>query len=171
MKKLLFLFSLVFSLALVNAQTQKGSKFLEVGTSFTPSTVSSTGISFSTSDKLNTFNVGAEGGYFVAKDFAVKAGLGYGDVSYDGTNLGSTFSYKVGVKYYAGSKIPLGVDFNGADVKGASQNPSYVGLSGGYAWFVGNRVSFEPNIRYDISTNDTFKNVFSAGLGINLFFR
>ena len=65
----------------------------------------------------------------------------------------------------------LGVDFNGADVKGASQNPSYVGLSGGYAWFVGNRVSFEPNIRYDISTNDTFKNVFSAGLGINVFFK
>lgn len=171
MKKLLFLFSLVFSLALVNAQTQKGSKFLEVGTSFTPSTVSSTGISFSTSDKLNTFNVGAEGGYFVAKDFAVKAGLGYGDVSYDGTNLDSAFSYKVGVKYYAGGFVPLSVDVNGASIKDSDVNPNYVGLSAGYAWFVGNRVSFEPNIRYDISTVDAFKNVFSAGLGINVFFK
>ena len=171
MKKLLFLFSLVFSLALVNAQTQKGSKFLEVGTSFTPSTVSSTGINFSTSDKLNTFNVGAEGGYFVAKDFAVKAGLGYGDVSYDGENLGSAFSYKVGVKYYAGGFVPLGVDLNGADVKGSNSNPNYVGLSAGYAWFVGDQVSFEPYGRYDISTNNDYKNVFSLGLGINIFFK
>lgn len=170
MKKLLLTFSLVFGLAFASAQTEKGNTFLEVGTSFTPSTVSSTGINFTTSDKLNTFNVGAEGGYFVADGLAFKAGLGYGDVNYDGENLGSAFSYKVGVKYYAGGLFPLSVDFNGADIRGAYQNPNYVGLSAGYAWFVGNQVSFEPQARYDISTKDAYKNVFSLGLGINIFF-
>ena len=171
MKKLFLAFSLMLACTFATAQTQQGGKFLEVGTSFTPSTVSSTGINFTTTDKLNTFNVGAEGGYFVADNLALKAGLGYGDVAYDGENLGSAFSYKVGVKYYAGGFIPLGVDFNGAEVKGANENPNYVGLSAGYAWFVGDRVSFEPTLRYDLSTNDTYKNVFSAGLGINVFFK
>lgn len=171
MKKLLLLFSLVFTFALGSAQTQQGSKFLEVGTSFTPSTVSSTGINFTTSDKLNTFNVGAEGGYFIVDNLAVKAGLGYGDVAYDGNNLGSAFSYKAGVKYYAGGFIPLGVDVNGASIKDSDVNPNYVGLSAGYAWFVGDRISLEPQARYDISTVDAFKNVFSVGLGINVFFK
>lgn len=170
MKKFLMLFSIML-IGLLSAQTQQGSKFLEVGTSFTPTTVSSTGINFTTSDKLNTFNVGAEAGYFVANNLALKAGLGFGDVSYDGTSLGSAFSYKVGAKYYAGGVFPVGVDYNGADVKGSNDNPSYVGLSAGYAWFLGDRVSFEPTLRYDISTNDTYKNVFSAGLGINIFFK
>ncbi len=171
MKKLLLSLSLFLAFAFTNAQTQQGNKFLEVGTSFTPSTVSSTGINFTTSDKLNTFNVGAEGGYFVADNLALKAGLGYGDMSYDGENLGSAFSYKVGMKYYAGGFVPLGVDFNGADVKGSNSNPNYVGLSAGYAWFVGDQVSFEPHGRYDISTNSDYKNVFSLGLGINVFFK
>lgn len=171
MKKLLLSLSLFLAFAFTNAQTQQGSKFLEVGTSFTPTTVSSTGINFTTTDKLNTFNVGAKGGYFVANNFALKAGLGYGEVAYDGTNLGSAFSYKVGVKYYAGGLFPLSVDFNGADVKGANENPNYVGLSAGYALFLGDRVSFEPQARYDISTKNAFKDVFSLGLGINVFFK
>ena len=170
MKKLLVLFSVMLMVA-VSAQTQQGMKFLEVGTSFTPSTVSSTGINFTTTDKLNTFNVGVEGGYFVLKNLALKAGLGYGDASYDGTELGNAFSYKVGMKYYAGGFIPLGVDFNSAVIKGQDENPGYVGMSGGYAFFLGNSVSFEPTLRYDVSTNSSYKNVFSAGLGINLFLR
>jgi hypothetical protein len=36
------------------------------------------------------------------------------------------------------------------------ENPSYVGLEAGYAWFVADNVSIEPKARYNVSMNDDF---------------
>src|SRR6478736_5729572 len=46
--------------------------------------------------------------------------------------------------------------FTGASIKDYDENPSYFGLQGGYALFVGKNVSIEPGIRYNISLNNDF---------------
>jgi hypothetical protein len=44
------------------------------------------------------------------------------------------------------------VDFTGASTDGESVN--YVGVEGGYAWFVAPNIAVTPKVRYNITTND-----------------
>lgn len=156
---------LAFGFANAQEQTKKGKWLVEANTNFGATQVGNTGFQLSSVDGDTQWNLGAEGGYFVADDLAIKLGLGYGDF---GNNV---FSYKVGAKYYLLSKFPLEASFTGASYENRDENPSYFGLQGGYAWFVGPNVSIEPGIRYNISlNNDFYDDVFQFNIGFALHF-
>ncbi|WP_111307583.1 hypothetical protein [Confluentibacter sediminis] len=182
MKKLLLSAAIaVFGLSQVNAQdeavggqTSKGKWLIEANTGFSTFSESSlfqhsanTGFGLSSFDGNTTWSVGAEGGYFVMDDLAIKAGLGYTDLDFT-----SIFTYKVGAKYYILSMIPLQIDVTGATIKDADENPLWLGLQGGYAIFLGNNVSIEPGLRYSLSLNEeaTDEGVFQARIGFALHF-
>lgn len=185
MKKLsLFFFATLFGVFTVNAQenneqtfkqTSKGKWLIEANTG--SSSTGNTSFSLSTSDGSTDWSVGLEGGYFFMDDLAVKAGLGYTDKE----NIFSAFVYKVGVKYYLASKFPLGIDFTGTyiDIDAiessndfyTNDRGSWLGVQGGYAWFLGSNVSIEPALRYSITLDDSkAKSVFQALIGFALHF-
>ena len=155
MKKLFFLAAFaVFGLSTMNAQDSdngssalsEGSWLIEVNTGSWAT--GSTAFSLTSIDGNTAWSAGAEAGYFVIDNLAIKAGLGYAD---DGFNDG-IFAYKVGAKYYVDGEFPLGVDFTGISQDGESAN--WVGLQGGYAWFVAPNVSIEPTLRYNLTLDD-----------------
>jgi hypothetical protein len=167
MKKIIFAAAAVLAFGFVNAQeqTKKGKWLVEANTGFGTPMAGNTSFGLSSADGDSEWNLGAEGGYFVMDNLAVKAGLGYGDF---GVNV---FSYKVGAKYYLLNKFPLEASFTGASIEDASENPSYFGLQGGYAWFVAKNVSIEPGLRYNISlNNDFYDDVFQLNIGFALHF-
>lgn len=156
---------LAFGVANAQEQTKKGKWLVEANTNFGATQVGNTSFQLASSDGETQWNLGAEGGYFVADDLALKAGLGYGDF---GNNV---FSYKLGVKYYLLHQFPLEASFTGASIEDARENPSYFGLQGGYAWFVSKNISIEPGIRYNISmNNDFYDDVFQLNVGFALHF-
>jgi hypothetical protein len=175
MKKLVFFFA--FALLATTASfaqgeseggaTDEGGWLIEINTGF--GEVGGTSFRLWATDGNTSWSAGAEAGYFVIDDLAVKAGLGYGDTGGDGAGS-SFFSYKIGAKYYVIDVIPVGVDYSGASFKDVDENPSYLGLQGGYAWFVANNVSIEPGLRYNISLNDEFyDSAFEFNIGFVLF--
>jgi hypothetical protein len=156
---------MVFGFANAQEQTAKGKYLIEANTGFGVG-VGSTSFGLWTQDGKTVWNIGAEGGYFVADNLALKLGLGYGD-----NEVINTFSYKVGAKYYIVNKFPVEVSYNGMSVKDLDENPSYVGLQGGYAWFLGKNVSVEPGVRYNVSLNeDYYKSAFQFNVGFALHF-
>ncbi|MCB0399454.1 MAG: hypothetical protein KDD26_07485 [Winogradskyella sp.] len=153
MKKLFLAAFAVFAFASVNAQDgdsssalSKGSKLIEINTGSWAT--GSTAFSLFSVDGFTTYSVGAEGGYFVSDNLAVKVGLGYSGAD----DVDGTFVYKVGAKYYVGGEFPVGIDFTGASVDG--NNANWVGLQGGYAWFVADNVSIEPTVRYNMTLDE-----------------
>lgn len=94
--------------------------------------------------------------------------MGYSD--YDGDY--NVFAYKLGMKYYIIDQIPVGLDLTGASVKGLDENPFYLGVQGGYAWFPAKNVSIEPTLRYNVSLNDKYddKGVFQGLIGFVFHF-
>lgn len=155
---------LTFGWANAQEQTAEGKWLIETNTSFGAAQVGNTGFSLWSTDGTTTWNVGAEGGYFVANNLAVKVGLGYGDNGSD-----SSFSYKVGGKYYIANKFPVEVSYTGQTIKD-QETASFVGLQGGYAWFIGKNVSVEPGLRYNVCLNDYYKDVFQVNVGFALHF-
>jgi hypothetical protein len=155
-----------------NGATAKGKWVVEANTNFGAAHTSQTSIGFVSRDGYSRFSLGGEVGYFVANNLAIKAGLGFGSEKYEGDDASSNFSYKLGAKYYVDSKFPLQIDLNGASVKDANENPLYLGLQGGYAWFVAPNVSIEPGLRYDLSLNKDYddKGFFSGNVGFAFHF-
>jgi hypothetical protein len=153
-------------------QTAKGSFVIDANTTLGSfgGILGGSGTSFllTSADGTTIWNIGAEVGFFASNDFAFKLGLGYGD--YDGISL---FSYKIGLKYYIISRIPFQVDFSGQagnDFFG-DEKPGYIGLQAGYAFFLGDMVSLEPALRYNISTNsDNYNSLFQIQIGFSIFF-
>ncbi|MFD0861629.1 hypothetical protein ACFQ1M_05390 [Sungkyunkwania multivorans] len=143
-------------------QTDKGKWLIEANTGFGAAHPAATGIQFASSDGESTFNIGLEGGYFVMDDLAVKVGLGYNDAF-------ESFSYKIGAKYYITGMIPVQVDYSGAssDLLG---DLSFVGLQGGYAIFLGDNVSVEPGLRYNLSLEDGVEDILQLNIGFALHF-
>lgn len=143
----------VFGLSNVNAQDDaagtalaEGNWVIEVNTgSWAPG---NTAFSLTSVDGNTAYSIGAEAGYFIMDDLAIKAGLGYSD---DDFSEGS-FVYKLGAKYYIDSQFPVGVDFTGVSNDG--NNANWVGIQGGYAWFVAPNVSIEPTIRYNMTLDE-----------------
>ena len=173
--KNLFLLSIiaVFAIGSVNAQddsqTSKGKWLIEANTG--NAMLGSTGINFRSQDGDSNYNIGLDGGYFIMDDLAIKAGLGYGGFS-QGDFDTSTFSYRLGGKYYVNSMIPVTVDLTGASIKDADENPMWLGLGAGYAWFIGDNVSIEPGLRYNLSLNEDFtdEGIFQFNVGFALHF-
>ncbi|TCK69065.1 hypothetical protein DFQ05_0577 [Winogradskyella wandonensis] len=179
MKKLLFAALAVFAFSFSNAQEEggsalsKGSWVIEANTGFGGDGVAAqganTGFGLYSVDGTTVWAIGAEAGYFLADDLALKVGLGYTD--FDGS---SNFTYKLGAKYYIDSQFPVQVDLTGAssdDVFG-SENPLWLGLQGGYAWFVADNISIEPGLRYNLSLNEDFtdEGLFEFRIGFALHF-
>lgn len=166
MKKALLLLASVLAVHTVNAQnaeqTAKGKWLIETNTAFGNHLLlgSETGFRLTTVDGETIWNLGAETGYFIIDNLAVKVGLGYGDF---GTEI---FSYKLGLKYYIIGKIPVAADLNG--MSGEGFKPMFAGLQGGFAVFLGEMVSIEPGIRYNFDINDDAEG--SDGLQINVGF-
>lgn len=154
MKKLLVMAAVaVFGFTNVNAQDDdngdalsKGSFVIEANTGSWAT--GNTSFSLTSVDGNTIYSIGAEGGYFVIDNLAVKVGLGYADAD----TVDGTFVYKVGAKYYLGGEFPVGVDFTGASVDG--NNANWVGVQGGYAWFVADNVSIEPTVRYNVTLDE-----------------
>jgi len=112
------------------------------------------------------WSVGAEAGYFIIDNLALKAGFGYGEIK----GLKGEFNYKVGAKYYILGKIPVASDFTGTSSDGTTR--SWIGLQGGYAWFVAKNVAIEPALRYNILVSDSpgHKSFMQAKIGFSIFF-
>jgi len=156
-------------------QTSKGKWLIEANTGFSSGGgelgliqhTANTGFGLVSVDDTTIWSLGAEGGYFLMDDLALKAGLGYSD--YDGQ---SVFSYKLGAKYYIISQIPVQIDVNGASLKDFDENPLWLGLQGGYAIFLGENVSIEPGLRYSLSLNEDFtdEGLFEVRIGFALHF-
>ena len=172
MKKLMLFAAIVaFGLSNVNAQDdadhgaiQEGKWLIEINTGSW--TTGSKAFSLASSNDITAWSLGAEGGYFVADNLAIKAGLGYSDDGRDISGFSSAFNYKIGAKYYIVNQFPVGVDYTGSSIKDRDENPSYVGVEGGYAWFITPKVSIEPKLRYKISMNsDFYDDAFQALIG------
>ena len=164
MKKFIITLVTILSCALANGQaTTEGNWMFEVGTSvFAETTLkqgASTGINLLSTEGTTLFSLGAEGGYFIQDNLALKFGFGYSDLDF--TNF---FTYKFGLKHYAGGTIPLQVDLTGSvneDIDNGfetvdSPDPLWLGLQMGYAAFVSENIALEPTLRYNASLNNDF---------------
>ena len=173
MKKLFIAAIAVLSFGLANAQdggsqTSKGKFLIEANTG--NAMLGTTGIYFASSDGESSYNIGLDGGYFVMDNLALKVGLGYGGDSSEFSS--SLFSYRLGGKYYVMSKIPFTLDLTGASIEDANENPMWLGLGAGYAFFLGENVSIEPGLRYNHSLNENFtdKGIFQVNVGFAIHF-
>ena len=174
MKKIILTAAAVFTFGFANAQdkemdnndgqTSEGKWLIEANTgSWTTGNTSFSLLSVDGGD--TAWSVGVEGGYFIIKDLAIKAGLGYSDNGFGNT----PFNYKIGVKYYIVSQFPVGIDFTG--ISGDGNNANWVGFQGGYAWFVSDTVSIEPAIRYNATLDENKANsAFQGLIGFALHF-
>ena len=179
MKKIILLAAIaVFGFTTLNAQnddggpTSEGNWLIEANTGFGGGGgllghTANTGFGLTSFDDLTIWAIGAEGGYFVIDDLAVKVGLGYAD--FDGESI---FTYKLGAKYYVISSIPFQVDLTGASFDDADENPMWLGIQGGYAIFLGENISVEPGLRYNLSLNEDFtdEGIFEFRVGFALHF-
>lgn len=169
MKKVLFAAIAVMAFGVSNAQdqTKQGKLLIEANTG--NAMLGSTGFFYTSSDGESSYNIGFDGGYFIKDNLALKAGIGFGGDSFDDSSI---LSYRLGAKYYAMSKFPVTIDLTGASIKDAVENPMWLGIGAGYAWFLGQNVSIEPGFRYNHSLNENFtdKGVFQLNVGFALYF-
>ena len=172
MKKLFIAAFAVCAFSFSNAQddssgsTSKGKILIEANTG--NAMLGNTGFYFASSDGESTYNFGLDGGYFIADDLAIKAGLGFGGDSATDSN---TLSYRLGAKYYVNSSIPVTLDLTGASIKDAPENPLWLGLGAGYAWFITDSISIEPGLRYNLSLNEDFtdEGIFQFNIGFAIY--
>ena len=177
MKKILFTFLATIGFVAVTiaqdggGQTDEGSWLIEANTGFGGDGLAAhsanTGFTLISGGDTTIWGIGAEGGYFVIDDLALKAGLGYAD--FDGLTV---FSYKLGAKYYVISSIPFQVDITGSSIQDAPENALWLGLQGGYAIFLSDHISVEPGLRYNLSLNEDFSDegIFEFRIGFALHF-
>jgi outer membrane protein W len=169
MKKLLLTAAAVFAFGFANAQeqTKEGKWVIEANTG--SDATGSTAISFRSTEFGSNFNLGADGGYFIMDNLALKGGIAFGSDSPKGGTSVSSFAYKIGGQYYIMNKIPVGLDYTGFSSDGA--NASWVGVEGGYAFFLGSNVAITPKVRYN-NTLDKEKAIssFQGLVGFSLFF-
>ena len=154
MKKLILSAIAIMTIGLANAQeqTKKGKFLIEANTGF-GALVGATQIGFRSDEYGSSYSVGAEGGYFVMDNLAIKAGLGFLGNNPKGGTSSTAVGYKIGAKYYVINTIPVEISYNGISYTPNSGNkmPSFLGLQAGYAIFLGKNVSVEPGVRYNYS--------------------
>ena len=170
---LVLFFTLINTLTVAQDQTQSGTVFFEAGTSqFGDIGKKNPNTSFIllSSEGSTIYAVGVEGGYFISDNFALKGGLGFTNLDYS-----SYFAYKIGIKYYLGGQFPVQVDLTGATRPNPggieTPEPFWMGIQGGYAFYLNDNVSFEPALRYNISMNKDFSEsgIFELNLGFVIF--
>ena len=154
--------------------------FMSLGTIFAQLPISrgnflanarSTRFGLSFSDELTTFDIGANGGFFVIDNLAIMGGLSFTTLSiYDEsiTSLGLNF----GARYYfaqsaKGSFFTDGL-WNIQKVENVDVSLGFT-LDGGYAFFLKDNISIEPmtSLFLPFSNGDV---TFSLGAGISIYF-
>ncbi len=175
MKKL-FIFSIssLFCLTLFsqNGVTEKGSFFLETGSSLsnllTTVNIPNTGFALLIDEGEITWAIGMEAGFFPVDNLALKFGLGYSEFG----DFFSIFNYKVGTKYYIDGRAPLQIDITGANIEDNQDQPLWLGIQGGYALMLGDRVALEPTFRYNVNLNNDlgYDNIVEVRMGFVFFF-
>jgi len=153
--------------------TAQDSWVIEINTGFGESSTSNTGFSLMSRDygdeNVTAWGAGAEVGYFLIEDLALKLGLGYFDSGFEG--MDGMFNWKFGGKYYIAGQFPVGIDVNGST--GNDVSPLWLGFQAAYAWFVADNVSIEPGLRYGLGMNedagDGDFNIFGINIGFNLY--
>ena len=179
MKKIILTMAAVFALTFANAQdkkesegssqTSEGKWLIEANTGSIAT--GSTAFSFASYTGGSSYNLGLDGGYFVMENLAIKAGFGFGGSKVDGSDNVTTTTYKVGAQYYIMGKIPVGIDYTGLSQSGSDSKASWIGIEGGYAWFLGPNVAITPKVRYNSSTDKTkAESVFQGLIGFALYF-
>ncbi|WP_019038052.1 outer membrane beta-barrel protein [Psychroflexus tropicus] len=176
MKKTILVLALVLGLFSANAQDgiEKGTILVEANTG--NAMIGTTSFSFASSDGSTEYSLGLDGGYFIAENLALKAGLGYQGFNPDQGENVSAFSYRLGAKYYLANQFPITLDLTGASGDGAEnfigETPLWLGLGGGYAWFITDSISIEPGLRYNFSLNEDFSDegIFQLNIGFALYF-
>lgn len=171
-----FLTLAVFAMGLVSAQTTQNTKptarenaklATQEGNYIVG--LNTTSLGFTNVDKATNINAGVTVGAFAKDNLAIVASLGYQSLHVNSVNT-NDWTYGAGVKYYVGSILPIQVDWKGSIGNNHNPSTSFVGVQGGYAWFPFSNFSIEPTVRYDFSTKSQYQDVFSGGLGFNLFF-
>ncbi|QSS97180.1 outer membrane beta-barrel protein [Psychroflexus sp. ALD_RP9] len=176
MKKLLLLVAVLIAGISANAQEgiEKGTILVEANTG--NAMVGTTSFSFASSDGSTEYSFGLDGGYFVMDNLAIKVGLGYQGLDPDLEESTSAFSYRIGAKYYIANQFPVTLDLTGASGDAVENfngdTPLWLGIGGGYAWFVTENISIEPGLRYNYSLNEDFtdEGIFQFNIGFALFF-
>ncbi len=173
MKKVILILAVVLGFSYASAQdegssspTSQGTWLVEVNTGFGSFNAgnglgqigSNTGFGYGNyGDGGSSFGGGVEGGYFVAENFVAKAGLGFSTFDSDDDTIDTNaFSYMLGTKYYIVGKFPVQLALRGATIKDAEENPLWMGLQGGYAWYLNDFMALEPGIAYHFSLNDNY---------------
>jgi hypothetical protein len=175
MKKIIMTAIAVAGFAFANAQskdtgsgqTAKGKFLIEANTGF--GAPGATSFQFSNSDGASEYNIGVEGGYFVADNLALKVGLGFGGTSPKEGDGVTQLGYKIGAKYYIMGMIPVAADFFGTKPNEGDANNG-IGFQGGYAIFLGDNVSIEPGIRYNHLLTEGAEGVLQFNVGFALHF-
>ncbi|MDR2891368.1 MAG: hypothetical protein LBV18_07250 [Alistipes sp.] len=161
MKKL-FLSAAAVLLVAVGANAQNFSK----GDWFLGASVSNLQLdhAFVDGDSATSFELQAQGGYFVGNKFAVDLGVGAGIVE----DI-SAFTFGVGVRYYPVGNFFARVGFDGAKIEDLDLL-SQLGVSLGYDLFVSDNVFFEPSVYYRKILNDGGANSIGLSLGVGARF-
>ncbi len=149
-----------------NNQTSKNTYLIEVNTGF--SEIGVTGIYAFVVDDVIYYRLGADVGYFIMDDLAVRLGLYYRG----GGNSRGVFAYRVGGKYYINSTIPVGLDITGLSIEDFDNNPTWLGIQAGYAFFLSDKIAIEPGARWNHSLNEDWDDsgFFELNIGFTLFF-
>lgn len=168
MKKILFVFALLFATVAANAQFERG-KWL-VNTSVTGLDLSFASSSNNDQGTKNHFGFLGEGGYFIMDNLAIIGTLG-GDWASknDLYTIGGKARYyfdKVG--FYAGGGILLR-SFQGKHGESDTTDVA-LGLEGGYTFFLSRTVAIEPALYYNISLKDSDWSRFGLKLGFSFYF-
>jgi outer membrane protein W len=152
MKKLMILVSAVALSGTMFAQDQvsKGKFLIEANTG--NAMIGSTNFGYVKQDTYSALRLGLDGGYCIMDNLALKVGLGYSSEKYGDADAINAITYRLGAKYYAMSKIPVTLDVTGASTK-ADEDPMWLGIGAGYAFFLGDNVSIEPGMRYNMNLN------------------
>lgn len=175
MKKVLFTLALamtgVFAFGQSKTEFKTGTVLIETGSSTLDQRIVPTGLGYySVAGGQKSIAVGAQAGYFIADNLAIKGGLGYANTHRDGKTIVNSFGYNVGAEYYFFGVLPLQVLWSGATIKGFDKNASYVSTQLGYAYVVGKHLVLKPVVRYDHSTDNYWKNGWGAGFQIGYKF-
>lgn len=168
---LLLVLSITTMMSAQTSPTSKGNFVIETAVLANSSTPN-TGLGYTTVENgVKTFNIGLNGGYFVADNLALKAGLGYGEARFNQTSFGKTWAYRVGAEYNIVGSFPVEVSYAKVMTRNTLySNPQYLSTQVGYNWFVAPNVGVKPLIRYDISLTDRYVDVLSMGVGFGYYF-
>ena len=168
MKKLMILLSVVALSGTMFAQNQvsRGWFLIEANTGNSTGVVStmisSTNFGFTKQDNSTRFSYGLDGGYCIMDNLALKAGLGYysSKINFSDSSVFkySAISYRLGAKYYVMSKIPVTLDITVASTE-EDELPMWLGIGAGYAFFLGDNVSIEPGLRYNMNLNSAIEDL------------